>query len=174
MDSGRRKEIVRSDGLRFGKRARSPADQSTRPAESCFAQNARSAASVRKAGIFFFFLLIALPFPTAHVSRRDHPDEVPPDREDDEEPPPRVRAPERVIAPLRARVTHVLDDEERLVEKDLLAFPERDAVQPPVLVEVPPVPIEAGATIEGRYHDPYSVYCGHIRASTGNRKRRRW
>src|SRR5450756_2851172 len=63
----------------------------------------------------------------------------------------------------------VLDDEERLVEKDLLAFPERDAVQPPVLVEVPPIPIEADTTIEGRYHDPYSVYRGHIHASTGNR-----
>src|SRR5450830_1291385 len=103
MDSGRRKEIVRSDGLRFGKRARSPADQSTRPAESCFAQNARSAASVRNAGIFFFFVLIAFPFPPAHVSRRDDPDEVSPDREDDEEPPPRVGAPESVMAPLRAR-----------------------------------------------------------------------
>src|ERR1035437_1299106 len=166
MDSGSRSEIVRSDGLRFGKRARSPADQSTRPVESCFVQNARSAASVRNAGIFFCFLLIALPFPPAHVSRRDHPDEVPSDREDDEEPPPRVRAPECVIALLRARVTHVLDDEKRLVEKDLLTFPERDAVQRPVLVEVPPVPIEADTTIKGRSHDLCSVYRGHIRPST--------
>src|ERR1035437_1792031 len=132
MDSGSRSEIVRSDGLRFGKRARSPADQSTRPAESCFAQNARSPASVRNAGIFFFFVLIALPFPPAHVSRRDHPDEVSPDREDDEKPPSRLRAPERVIALLRARMAHVLDDKKRLAEKDLLAFPERDSVQRPV------------------------------------------
>src|ERR1019366_7974015 len=132
-----------------------------------FAQNARSASSVRNAGTFIFFLLIALPFPPAHVSRRDHPDEVPPDREDDEEPPPRLRAPECVIALLRARVTHVLDDEERLGEKNLLAFPERDACEPPVLGEVPPIQIEADTTTEGRCHDGWIVYRGHIRASTG-------
>src|ERR1035437_6152740 len=154
MDSGSRSEIVRSDGFRFGNRARSPADQSTRPAESCFAQNARSAVSVGNAGIFFFFVLIAFPFPPTHVSRRDDPDEVSPDREDDEEPPPRLRAPECVIALLRARVTHVLDDEERLVENDLLAFPERDAVQPPLLVERSPVPLESDTIIEGKNHGP--------------------
>src|SRR5580692_11914823 len=73
MDAGKRKEIVFSEGFKWGKTARLALLQSIYSAESSLAQNSRSSFSVLKVGIFFFCISVFTPLFPAHVPGRNHP-----------------------------------------------------------------------------------------------------
>ena len=62
MSSGRRSEIVFSDGFKFGNITRLALDQSTYWVESSLAQNSRSWSSDLNFGTFFFFTTRQTPF----------------------------------------------------------------------------------------------------------------
>jgi hypothetical protein len=72
MATGRRTEIVRSVGLRFGSLACFAFDQSTNAVEStpdpCADQNSNSSLSFLNLGIAFYMPLVLLDFSLAHVA----------------------------------------------------------------------------------------------------------
>jgi hypothetical protein len=73
---GNRNEIVLVEGFRLGNVAICALLQSRYSVESCFSQNARSAASLENLGIALGRLLIMGSFLSMHVTRRDHANQL--------------------------------------------------------------------------------------------------
>src|ERR1039458_2803267 len=82
METGRRSDIVLSDGLRCTSFLRFPDDQSRYSVESAVAQNFLSSSSLLNSGSAFLFVFrIGLTFLAVHVADRDRPYQIPSDRE---------------------------------------------------------------------------------------------
>src|SRR5437667_11834053 len=119
--SGRRSEIVRSDGLRLGRNTRWAWVQSTYKLESCLVQKALSARSDLNFGIAFFFVflmsLVDPEFVSIRVSGRNHADEFSPNGESYKQPAASASLPQRVLPDFATRARLVLPDYQRLVEE---------------------------------------------------------
>jgi hypothetical protein len=86
METGSRRDIVRSDGLRWTSFFLRAPDQSTYSVESALAQNRLSASSFLNSGIFFFAFRIDFGFISVHIADRDDPNEPPPHRKGHKQP----------------------------------------------------------------------------------------
>src|SRR5260370_12257662 len=123
MDTGKCREIVRSDGFRFGNRRLWAACQSIKSVESCSAQKLRSSSSERNLGICFFVLPIEFLLSAIHVSHGDHWNQHPPNSENNEQVSSATRLSERVVSlfPL-LRMPDITANHQRLVEENIFTF----------------------------------------------------
>jgi hypothetical protein len=139
MDTGKRREIVRSDGFRFGNRRLWAACQSIKSVESCSAQKLRSSSSERNLGICFFVLPIEFLLSAIHVSHRDHSNQLPPNSENNEQ----------VL-----RMANIAANDQGLVEENIFGFLRCDLMPLSIVLAIPFVPIEACALIQRLYAPP--------------------
>src|SRR5258708_33418392 len=136
MESGRRSEIVRSDGFRFGNRRLWAACQSTNRVESCLAQKSRSSSSERNSGICFFMLPINLLLSAIHVSNRYHADQQPPNGEGGKQIPSSIRLSESIVPLLPTRMADISANHQRLAVEDIFGFFPRVPMLLPILLTI--------------------------------------
>src|ERR1039457_3884304 len=149
METGSRKEMVRSVGFRFGSLRRGADCQSMNSVESCSAQNSRSSSSVRNSGTGLFFALgIGIPFFAVHVSNGDDTQERTADRERNEEVSPDAGLPDCVVPFLPLRVTNVAANDQGFMEEHIFGFFRSDPMPSPVLVRVAFLPFKPVTAIQ--------------------------
>src|SRR3989338_2440624 len=122
MDSGRRSEMVLTDGLRFDKTAFFALLQSTYSDESCFDQNALSEFSFLNLGIFFFMVEIHLPFIFVHITRRDNTDQIFPYRKNKKQHSVDIGFTKRKIPGFLLRMIKIFRDNQWQIKKQLFTF----------------------------------------------------
>src|ERR1035437_10424362 len=161
METGNRREIVRSVGFRFGSLRRWADCQSMNSVESCSAQNSRSLSSDRNSGRGFVFVLgIGIPFFSVHVPNGDYTQKRTADRERNEQVSPAAGLPKCVIPPLLPGVAHIAANGQGFIEKHIFGFFRGDLMPLPILVRVAFIPFKPGTSIQRVFtfrHD-FSIY----------------
>jgi hypothetical protein len=148
METGSRREIVFSEGLRFTSLLRLAAGQSMYCVESAVAQNLRSSSSFLNSGIFF----IVFPDPRfipVHISGGNYAYQLPSDGKCDEQAPTGGCVPECIVSFFFLRMAQVAAYYERLAKEDVFGFFRRNTVPLPVLERVGFVPVKPNALLEG-------------------------
>lgn len=104
---------------------------------------------------------VLLSFLSIHVSDRDHPDQLAPDREGDKEQPSARGAPDGPVAFFPRRVPDVAAHHQWLIEEDVLGLLWRYPMALPVLDRVRFIPIESN-TLAKRIVRRHDLYISHI------------
>ena len=148
--TGKRTEIVRTEGFRLGRATRFAFVQSMCSVESAFPQKSLSSLSELKAGRGFraFLLIVGFiksPLFAGHLPRRNNPDQIPPHGKGYKQQPGLARATESVISSLTLRMLRVVPNDKWLIEENLFALEIRYGMLLPILIGISFIPLEPGA-----------------------------
>jgi len=145
MATGKRTEMVRSVGFKFGNFVRFALLQSRYCVESAFDQKANSSSSVRNSGIRFFMLRICFTLPAIHVSSGNDSDQLSPDGEYHEQSPADRRFPKRLEPRFLQRMRVITHQRQRIVKENRLRLLRTHAMLVPILRRVGLVPVKSDA-----------------------------